>query len=140
MPELVEGMARSACNEVSGANEMSDILAELGNIKEAAEAAVALSEDPILVDRLDAIVTEVEGWIDQLTPRAAATEVKFPQDPAVQQPLGAAPSQEAPVGTEDAPAANADTGGAEDEPLAETQAEPEQKQDPTHHSGGRHRR
>lgn len=96
---------------------MSDMLQELGTIKEAAEAALAQSEDPILTDRLSAIATEVEGWIDQLTPRAAETMVEFPQEPAVQQPLGAAPSQTEAIGTPASEAANADTGGAEDEPI-----------------------
>lgn len=92
------------------------ILDELGIIKEAAEAALAESEDPILTDRLSAIATEVEGWIDQLTPRAAETNVQFEQNPVEQQPLQAAPEATEPIGTEAPEAANADVGGAEDEP------------------------
>lgn len=113
---------------------MTGVLDELQTIKEAAEAAVALSEDPILTDRLDAIVTEVEGWIDQLTPRAAGTDVQFAEAPKPQQPLQAAPSQVEAEGTPAPEAANADVGGAEDEP------EPDPTPTSEHHASGSHRR
>lgn len=104
---------------------MATILNELQLIKEAAEEAVGASDDPIVTDWLTGVATQAGGYIDQLTPRAAATEVKFPQEPAVQQPIQAAPSQTEPIGTEDAPAANADVGGAEDEPIPTPEPEPE---------------
>lgn len=92
------------------------ILNELQLIKEAAEEAVGASEDPIVTDWLTGVANQAAGYIDQLTPRAAATQVEFAEAPKPQEPLATAPSATEPVGTEDAAAANADVGGAEDEP------------------------
>lgn len=114
------------------------ILNELLLIKEAAEEAVSASGDPIVTDWLTGVATQAAGYIDQLTPRAAATEVKFAEAPAQQQPIEAAPSQVEAEGTADAPAANADVGGAEDEPLPEVEEQAEAKPDPPTQPTSRH--
>lgn len=93
-----------------------DLLTELNTIKDGLTTAAVLAQDPIAADQLTGMLTTVEGMIDQLTPRAAETMVAFPQEPAVQQAAAVAPSQTEPIGTPAAPAANADVGGAEDEP------------------------
>ena len=106
---------------------MADLLTELGSIKEAAEAAAVgiregslsgspVGQDPLLTDWLAGVVNSAEGYINQLTPRAAGTDVQFAEPPMPQQAAQPPPESEAPVGTAAPEAANADVGGAEDEP------------------------
>lgn len=117
-----------------GRRRMAEILNELQLIKEAAEEAIGAAEDPLVADWLQGVATTAGGYIDQLTPRAAGTDVKFAEAPKPQPPIESAPAQEEAEGTPDAPAANQDTGGAEDEP------EPDPTPTSEHHATSHRRR